>query len=161
MKKIPLSQGKFTIVDDDDFERVSQLKWSYINGYAKRQMKRADGRRRLLGLQRFIVGLDGDDPRVVDHINGDTLDNRKENLRICTKRENTRNQRPKDRLGKSTSIYKGVSWKNDMYKWRVRLAIDRKEVIVGYYVCEKEAALAYNKAALEYFGEYAWLNDVD
>jgi hypothetical protein len=162
MKQIPLSQGKFAIVDDEDFERVIQFKWSYIGGYAKRAVVRNDGKRRLYPLHRFIMGLSPEDDLMVDHVNFDKLDNRKENLRVCTKGQNNYNHGPKDRLGKSTSKYKGVSYKPDLrYKWRARIGIDGVEHILGYFPTEEDAALAYNKAAVKFFGEFAWLNDVE
>jgi hypothetical protein len=162
MKKIPLSQERYAIVDDEDFDRVSQYKWSYIGGYAKRAGMREDGRRRLYPLHRFIMNLPPESSLMVDHINFDRLDNRKENLRICTKGQNNYNHGPKDRLGKSTSQYKGVSYKKDtVNKWRARIGVDGTEVILGYFSTEEEAAEAYNVAALRYFGEFAWLNTID
>ena len=161
MREIPLSQGKFAKVDDDDFQRISKYKWSYINGYAKRAQYREDGERRLYGLHRFIMGLSMESDLMVDHINGDKLDNRKENLRICTKGQNNNNHGPKNRLGKSTSKYKGVSYKKDtVKKWRARIAVEGREINLGRFSSEIEAARAYNDAAIKYFGEYAWLNDI-
>ena len=161
MKMIPLSQGKFAKVDEDDFERVNQYKWSYINGYAQRAKYRQDGKRRLYGLHRFVMGLSMESDLMVDHINGDKLDNRKVNLRICTKGQNNNNHGPKNRLGKGTSKYKGVSYKGDtVKKWRSRITIGRKEINLGRFDSEEEAARAYNEAAKEHFGEFAWLNDV-
>jgi hypothetical protein len=162
MKEIPLSQGKFAIVDDDDYESAMQYKWSYIGGYAKRQVLREDGRRRLYPLQRFIMGIPPESSLMVDHINFDRLDNRKQNLRVCTKGQNNYNHGPKDRLGKSTSKYKGVSYKKDtVRKWRARIGINGQEHELGFFATEEEAALAYNEAAINYFGEFAWLNIVE
>jgi hypothetical protein len=161
MKEIPLTQGKVAIVDDEDFEKVSQYKWSYIGGYAKRAVVREDGKRILYPLHRFIMSIPPDSKFMVDHTNFDRLDNRKQNLRICTKGQNNYNHRPKDRLGKSTSKYKGVSYKHDMHKWRARIAVNGKEYNLGYYYTENEAAMAYNEAASKFFGEFAWLNTIE
>jgi hypothetical protein len=161
VKEIPLSQGKVALVDDDDFERVSQFKWSYIGGYAKRSVVRSDGKRRLYPLHRFIMGISQESEFMVDHVNLDKLDCRKENLRVCTKFQNNNNHGPKDRQGKSTSRYKGVSYKVDARnKWRARIGVDGVEYTLGYFSTEEEAAIAYNNAAIKYFGEFAWLNDV-
>jgi len=160
MKKIPLSQGKFTTVDDETFEELSKYKWSFVQGYAKRSRKNEEGKWRLIPMHRAIMGLDDVDKRVVDHINGNRLDNRVSNLRVCTRQENTRNHGPKNRLGKATSKYKGVSYKKDMHKWRARITLDRSEFVIGYFETEDEAALAYNEAAIKLHGEFAWLNDV-
>ena len=93
----------------------------------------------------------------VDHINHDTLDNRKVNLRLCTIQENQRNQ--KIRVGTS-SKFKGVSWDRRLGRWQVSLRSSGKSVYLGVYINEVEAALAYNKAAQQYFGAFACLNSV-
>jgi len=93
----------------------------------------------------------------VDHINGDNLDNRKKNLRLCTYAENNRNRKP---LENKTSKYKGVGL-NKNYKiktWQARIVKNSKRYSLGYFKNEKEAALAYNQAAKKYFGEFAYLN---
>lgn len=161
MKEVLLSQGKIALVDDDDYERVSQFKWSFIGGYAKRAFVREEGVRRLYPLHRFIMGIPPESSFMVDHINFDRLDNRKENLRVCTKGQNNYNHGPKDRLGKATSKYKGVSYKKDtVNKWRARIGINGNEIVLGYFPTEVEAAVAYNEAAVKYFGDFAWLNKI-
>ena len=92
---------------------------------------------------------------MVDHINSNGLDNRRENLRVCTHKENCRNSRS---LKKGTSKYKGVS-KNG-YNWCARIMVDSVGLYLGQYTDQDDAALAYNKAATLYFGEYALLNIV-
>jgi len=93
----------------------------------------------------------------IDHINNIKDDNRIINLREATGFENQRNQKPQ--TGK-TSKYKGVHWYKQTCKWRAQIQNKHKNIYLGYYNTEEEAALAYNKAALEYFGEFAKINDV-
>ena len=92
------------------------------------------------------------DGQYVDHINGDGLDNRRENLRICTHAQNMQNQMPV-RLG--TSKYKGVSWDKVAKKWAAHINLDGKPKKLGRFVAEEDAAKAYDSAAIEHYGEYA------
>ena len=90
-----------------------------------------------------------------DHINGDGLDNRKQNLRICTHAENLRNRR----LGKNnTSGYKGVSWHKLHKLWYAHISHNKKLMSLGYFKDKEEAAKAYDRKAIELFGEFAKLN---
>jgi len=165
MNKIELTQGKSAIVDADDFDRVNEFKWQYNKagtGYARRiqHIGMKDGKqiRKTISMHRFIMGVE--DSKVhVDHINHDTLDNRKSNLRLCTHVENMRNQ--KNRKGGS-SKYKGVYKfsRNLGWSFRSRIVFNQKDVYLGTFANERDAAIAYNKAALHYFGEFALLNDV-
>ena len=165
MNKIELTQGKSAIVDAEDFDRVSEFKWHYLKvatGYAhrKQHIGYKDGKRirKNIYMHRFIIGVE--DSKVhVDHINHDTLDNRKSNLRLCTNAENSRNQ--KIRKGGS-SKYKGVYKYSDnrVKPFKAKIQFNYKTINLGYFATEREAAIAYNKAALHYFGEFALLNDV-
>ena len=94
---------------------------------------------------------------MIDHINGDLLDARKSNLRVCTSQQNAFNRKPNSN---KKSKFKGVSLKKGGVKkpWYGRITVNGKKIDLGYYATEKEAALAYDKAALEYFGEFAWRN---
>lgn len=94
----------------------------------------------------------------IDHKNGDGLDNRRENLRVCSRLENNRNQRKSKRP--LTSKYKGVSWDKKSKKWLAHISIMNKCKYLGVFSDEWEAALAYNKAAEEKFGEFACLNEI-
>jgi hypothetical protein len=154
MKRIPLSQGKFTIIDDDDYEIISRFNWYFNNGYASRQ-KRINGERFRIYLHRFILGVIDPDV-VVDHINGNKLDNRKSNLRLCTSQQNKWNRKNVS----GSSIYLGVSKKREK-SWRVSIAKDKKDYDLGTYDNEIDAALVYNRKAIELFGEFASLNPVE
>lgn len=162
MKKILLTQGKFAIVDDEDYDRlVAMGSWHFDKGYAKRTLnyKKPNGKRskKSLWMHRVIMGLDFGDKRQVDHINHDTLDNRRSNLRISSHAENQRNSRkPKN----NTSGYKGVSFHKNSKKYQARLSFKDKEIYIGLFECPKEAAKAYNKAARKYHGEFAHLNKI-
>ena len=93
---------------------------------------------------------------VVDHINHNTLDNRKCNLRICTHQESMMNS--ESRIGRSK--YKGVWFSKDKNKWVAELRKNNKKIHIGYFKNEKEAAKAYNKLAIELFGQYVHLNKI-
>lgn len=158
-KKIFLTKNKFALVDYEDYEHLKKYKWYFANGYARRNIRMANGKRKIILMHRIIMNT----PKGMetDHINGDTLDNRKCNLRICTK---SKNQMNKGRVRKGTSKYKGVSYyiteRHKTGKWVARITVDNKTVRLGYFSTEKEAAKAYNEAAKKYHGEYARLNEV-
>lgn len=149
-KSIHLSQGKVTQVDDEDFEFLNQWKWSYrSDGRAVR----CDKSNKIIRMHRVIMNAPAG--TVVDHINGDTLDNRKINLRICSQKENTLNHR---RNKNNVSGYKGVSWSKKAGKWRAYIAPNRKQISLGCFMDVIEAARAYDKAAKKLFGKFANLN---
>lgn len=149
---IPLTKGESTKIDTEDLNRITRYKWYFDRGYARRRFE-CNGVQRCMHMHREI--LQAPDGFEVDHINGDTLDNRKANLRLVTRRENQFNS--SSHMG-STSKFKGVFWYKHLQRWRVRLCIDRKSKHIGYFDDEVEAAKAYNVAALNIYGEYAKLN---
>jgi hypothetical protein len=152
MKELTLTKGHVAIVDDEDFERLSKYKWTYLPpGYARRNSK-ANGENRSIALHREVLGIT--DPAIkVDHINRNGLDNRRANLRVCTNQQNCRNQR-----GKGTG-YKGVSLHYGRY--RARIKVDYNDKNLGTFDSAEEAARVYDKAAKEMFGEFAVLNFED
>ena len=168
VKKIKLTQGKYALVDDEDYPKVSKYKWcAYYNPHTKSyyaiRNTKINEKWTSQRMHRFILGVT--DPNIqVDHIiSGNTLDNRKSNLRVVTHNQNMWNQRkPKLYAGKPTSsIYKGVSWNKKAKKWKAEIKVNNKYFYLGLYKNEKDAALAYNKAARKYFGKYALLNKID
>ena len=154
MKKIKLTQGKFALVDDKDFEKVNQYKWhaskSYNTFYA---IRKKDGE--TIRMHRVIMGFVKGDLRQVDHINSNGLDNRRSNLRECSNQQNQFNM--KARIGCS-SKYKGVSWAKGRNKWLAQIQVDDKDFHLGYFKREIDAAKAYDKKATELCGEFARLN---
>lgn len=154
-KFIELSQGKYAIVDDDDFDELNQYKWSFMRGYATRSIKIGAGKYTRESMHSHIMGVV--DGKEIDHINHIGTDNRKENLRFVTDSQNQMNRiQPKG----FTSSYKGVDWHKRDKCWRAHIVINKKQIYLGHFKNEKDAALAYNKKAIELYGEFAHLNDV-
>ncbi|HDV6327492.1 TPA: HNH endonuclease [Burkholderia cenocepacia] len=147
--------GDVILVDADDFAELSQYVWYVGNrGYAYRI--RRDGRRRThVVMHRQILGLDHDDCRVTDHVNGNKIDNRRENLRICDQRENMRNQKlPRH----NTTGYKGVHRVRTTGRFAAQIRINDRCICIGTFDTAEEAAHAYNRTAVECHGEFARLN---
>lgn len=141
----------YAFVDSEDFEKVSKYRWIIQkNGWG--QIYAYSHKEKTL-MHRLIMEC----PEMIDHANGNGLDNRKSNLRICDKRLNMANS--KKRSDAKTSTYKGVSKHTDHHRekpWVVRVSRKR----IGTYKTEEEAARAYNKAARSAFGQYAKLNTI-
>lgn len=160
--KIPLSQGKFALIDQEDFERVGQYKWSALCPAPNRVKKRWYGVRneyengkavRHFYLHRFIMNA----PKgvEVDHKNGDGLDCRKSNLRLATRSQNAANI-PRKRT--SQSPYKGVRRMNKSNYWYVDITKNGVNKLVYGFSNPEEAAREYDRLALELHGEFANLN---
>lgn len=123
--------------------------------YAIRRLYRGFPRGRDLPMHREILGLEPNDPRRVDHVNGDGLDNRRTNLRTCTPSENTCNS---VRPAKNSSGYRGVTWSTKAGKWQVNVTKNKRRYFLGYFDCKEEAAAARDRAALVLHGEFARTN---
>lgn len=153
MKTIPLTKGQLAIVDDEDYAELSQYKWHYSTGYAYRRGRasRGEDNKKCISMHRQLLsppnGMD------VDHINQVRSDNRRANLRIVTHRDNTLNAR----VCRGRSTYRGVSWEKRRKHWIANIVVNYKQLYLGSFKTEQEAALAYDEAAKKYFGTYAEL----
>ena len=169
MSKIKLSRGHFAIVDDEDYERLNKRKW-YANGHFGRptyaiSSTKINGKQTLLRMHRVLLGL-VDSKLYGEHKNGNGLDNRKSNLRIATSSQNQANRGlPKN----NTSGYKGVQYnptfragscnnKGESKPWEAMIRVRGKLKLLGMYFNKEKAALAYDRAAIKYFGKFAKLN---
>lgn len=157
MREIPLTQGKVALVDDEDYERVSALKWyaMFLNGTTFYAASWVGGKN--VYLHRFVLRLPPRIP-IIDHKNHDGLDCRKGNLRLCDKSQNAAN-RKKRRVG--SSKFKGVcldrSRGDRPSKWLAYIGAGGKTRI-GYFKTEEEAAMAYDELAVALYGKFALLN---
>jgi hypothetical protein len=163
MKLIPLTKGQFAKVSDYRYEELTEYQWHAVwesktqSYYARRWERLVDGKRRCVFMHRQILGLKHGDPSCGEHKNHDTLDNQDENLRIATNQQNQANGRSKQN---SSSVYKGVSRYKPSGKWIARIMTSGHLTHLGYFNSEDEAAVVYNEAAKEHFGEFAYLNPV-
>ena len=159
MPTINLIRGYSTLVDDEDFERFGMLRWSVREAatqsvcYPYAVIHIRNPRRGFIYLHRSITGCP--DGLVVDHINGDTLDNRRSNLRICTRGENARNQQLSC---SNTSGFKGVTRSGPKWHAQISAGPGKRRVHIGNFKTPVEAAMAYDAAARKYHGEFARLN---
>lgn len=155
MKMIPLTQGYFATVDDRDYAQLRKFNWcAHVKPqrtvYAKRRgkTKQMDMHVQILGLQPGTV---------IDHRDGNGLNNRRRNLRRCRVYQNVQNQR---RRSTNTSGFKGVSWNKNCEKWIARIMARYKSVFLGYFSSRRAAARAYNEAAIRLHGPFARLNPI-
>jgi len=158
-RRIPLTQGKYAIVDPEDYQRINKYRWYPVKGhntvYAIRLDKWVKGRKRKsYFMHRQIMRVP--DGMVCDHINGNGLDNRKANLRPGTYAQNSWN-RAKTKV-KSYSKYKGVSMRKKDRKWEAQICVNGKRIHLGRFKNQIEAAKAYDAAAKKYHGVFAVLN---
>jgi len=160
--EVKLTQGKTAFIDDEDAE-LAERKWHNSEGYAARSV-RVVGQNRVIQMHRIIMErilgrplLPGEE---VDHINGDSLDNRRTNLRLANDRQQSVNSKKKCvRKGiQPSSEYKGVAWSCEKQKWKVQKWFNGQCVYSEYFDDEIEAAFAYDSASIEYDGEFARLN---
>lgn len=151
MKKIPLTQGQFALVDDEDFDELNKFKW-YVTfyGYAARNIPYQSGKRGLIWMHRVI--LSAQDEQEVDHANRNKIDNRRTNLRFATRSQQNYNTKlRKD----NTSGFKGVFWRKRTCKWGAKIFLNGNPVWLGSYNDKVAAHNAYREAATKYYGEFA------
>jgi hypothetical protein len=154
-KTIPLSQGMVVVVDDCDFSLVKNRKWCAVlqNGnYYAQTWQRTNGRYTTKMMHRLILGATRGS--VIDHINGNGLDNRRSNLRFCSFSENQWNRKPNKN---SKTGVKGVHWSAKEKKYVAQIREHGKRIMLGSFRSIEEAALAYREKAKQLFGVFAKL----
>lgn len=156
MSVISLTRGQEAIVDEADFEWLSQWKWyAYLNTrtkvfYARRSLYPS----KTLSMHRVILGAQPS--QIVDHVNRNTLDNRRANLRFVTVSQSNQNTRLLSARNKSG--FRGVSWNRAAKKWQATIQLNARSVRLGFFNSTKDAALIYDTAARELHGDFAQLN---
>lgn len=164
MKFIPLTQGKFALVDDEDYEQLSQYKWCAVKDhntyYAVRGvylgMQEKRQKQTTIRMHREILQVPTD--KETDHKDGNGLNNQKSNLRVCNRLQNRWNSFSQSN---STSKFKGVSWfgwGKRKKRWVAEIMYKARRIHLGYFISEKQAARAYDQAAIQYYGQFAYTN---
>lgn len=158
---VSINHGVHILVSPEDIQFVLEFKyWTQRNdGYVVRG-RRLNGKYKLFYLHREVFRRQGEfipEDMVVDHINRDKLDNRRENLRLVTKQQSAYNRGRRRKL--VTSIYKGVSGSNQE-GWKVHITVESRSLYLGTYSTERIAAGVYNNAAKQLHGEHAALNEL-
>lgn len=151
VRRLPLGDGQYALIDAADYEALSRYNWRLQNGYAARREKT-----KTTYMHRQIM----QPPKgmMVDHINHNKLDNRQINLRVCTRQQNTQNN---GKHARSSSQFKGVGYSKDRHKWFAKIWFEGQRIWLGYFLDEVDAAHAYDRAAVKYFGRFAHLNFPD
>jgi hypothetical protein len=154
MKEIPLTQGKVALVDDADYEWLGKMKWyAFRNGKGRIYYAARKKLGRVVFMHRDIMGVAG--KIEIDHRDSNGLNNQRHNLRVCTHSENMKNIK---KYKPSTSGYKGVNFDKKVGRFRARIRVNLKLISLGYFDDPAEAARVYDKAARQYFGEFANTN---
>lgn len=147
---IPLTQGKFTLVDADDAPELLKYSW-----YAKKSRSTFVAARKpttgVVYMHRAILGVSKQ--LFTDHRDGNGLDNRRSNLRACTVVENNRNRRRMQST--NTSGYRGVFWERSCGRWRAQISVNDKNVHLGVFMSKENAARAYEEASRRFYGEFS------
>jgi hypothetical protein len=157
-RRIYLGDDKWTIVEPADFYRINNFGWFIVGKktrlYAARNIINETGKIKIVRLHREIMKAPA--KLLVDHRNGNSLDNRRDNLRLATLSQNACNVRI-NKAGCS-SRYRGVRWSKVGKRWEAQLGFKRKSIFLGHFDSEEEAARVYDEAAKKYHGEFARLN---
>lgn len=148
--EIPLTNGGISLCSEEDFDNLSQYKWFHIVDGNVLYAARDIDHKRFVRMHTVIM-----DSLFIDHKNGNGLDNRRDNLRFAT---NSQNQMNRGKFASSYSKFKGVCWHKRDKRWTAGIKANGKELHLGNFINEYDAAKAYNDAALKYFGEYSRLN---
>lgn len=157
MREILLSKGRKAIIDDQDYEKVSEYNWYVQENKTGIIYAKANDRKNgtTLFMHRLILNI----PKgtIIDHVDGDGCNNTRTNLRVCTKQQNAFHSK---KMRGCYSKFKGVSIDSNGKCWRSFIKVDGKYKHLGNFKTELEAAQEYNKAAKKYHGDYAWLNNM-
>lgn len=155
MKQLPLKNGKFIIVDDEDFERISKYTWSLRGNEDNFTIQRTTTT--IAGTTNISLANEVMQTpfKLYDHKDKNPLNNQKNNIRHCTWSENMCNR---NKFDNCTSDYKGVRYSKKSRKWEARITKDGKTKQIGTFVNEVDAAKAYDQEALKLHGEFASLN---
>ena len=153
---IDLGDEKSTIIDKADEVLCMGFSWRALATDSRIIYAHTWHNKMHLYLHRLIIGAGPTD--VADHVNGNGLDNRRINLRMATRSQNSANRAGDVRKAGTTSVYKGVSWNKTKQKWVAYIHVNGKTRSIGYFVDELDAAIAYDKAASATWGEFARLN---
>lgn len=153
---IELTQGKFAKVSDHRYSKLIQYSWCAqkikSRWYAVAYLGKINGKYTNIFMHNFIMR---DADYLVDHIDGDGLNNQDENLRYCNQSQNNMNSRKRKN---TSSKYKGVCSYKAYKKWQTRIVVNKKVINIGYFSDEVVAAKEYDKAAIKYFGDFARTN---
>jgi hypothetical protein len=154
VKRVQLTRGFYALVNDEDFEKVNQHNWCATPKRYTWVACRSvwyDGRNHMVYMHRVITGaVHGE---LVDHINGNGLDNQRHNLRICTKAQNNQNRRRAQST--NTSGYRGVFYEKNIRKWRAQISMDNKNIHLGVFTSKANAARVYKRASRALYGEFS------
>ncbi|MCK9521084.1 MAG: AP2 domain-containing protein [Dehalococcoidia bacterium] len=159
VKRISLTRGLSVIIDSEDFDELSKYKWYACKKrnlfYAYRD-KMINKQKIHIPMHRQIMQLHSGDKAICDHINRNTLDNRKANLRIVT---HSLNQYNCVMIRKNnTTGYRGITFHRKLGKWIAQIRVNNKHIYIGVFTSKEEAAKAYDKEAIKYYGKNAMLN---
>jgi hypothetical protein len=152
MKEIQLTNGGVTLVDNEDFNELKKYKW-----FAHREKsttyvwRHLNGSRKMVKIHRQILNA-MDSSIKIDHIDGNGLNNQRNNIRLCNDQQNSMNTKIRR---DNSSGYKGVSYHAKNKKWRATINFNRRQISIGCYGNKEDAAVAYNQKAIELFGEFA------
>ena len=151
---IPLTQGKFALIDEEDYDALIKYKW-YLSKSRKTSYAARDLNGKHLLMHRMIMGEKNNS--LIDHMDGNGLNNQKTNLRYCTNSQNCMNR---GKQKNNTSGYSGVMWKKRDGVYVSQITCQGEQVHIGTFKCKHEAALAYNEKAIEFHKEFACLNEI-
>ncbi len=154
MKTITLTMGQEVIVDDEWYPILNEWNWYFHNGYAARDIGGRNNKQHIYMHRYICMAPDGYE---VDHINQNKLDNRKENLRVVLPEKNYYNRAKQIN---NTTGYKGVCYDRKRNKYMATISYKRKQMNLGRFKTAKEAAKAYNEAAIKLHGDYSCLNQI-